>query len=270
MMKQSMKATLLSIIAILFLFYNACKTSNSDDPLELDLVPIQNIVVDGYTVSLFSYETLEEGTNELFWTVEENNDPVQLQSFSITPRVGQGSIEHSCPYDDPILFEQNKSYYHCNIVFNQAGNDTNPWFIDFDFTTKSNEHVTGTLTLDVTPSWRVKSVSSYDGHVYYITWDKPRRPVVGINGLEVLVHKRSNQTLFPPVGNATLEINPYKNLGNGQRHTTNFGNPVRDRNGRYKGYINFDETGSWITSLKLKAEGDTLNAVFFRYDVFEE
>lgn len=255
-----------SLIALVFIISTSCGTSNPD-PVELDLDLISSTTVNGYTVNLLSYNSLEQGANELYWQIEKDHSPVDISSFVIVPMMTSETIQQSTPYSNPIEFKENKAYHFCSVVFTTPTNESNSWVIDFEITTKNNETISSSFSVEVAPSWRVKSIQAKDKDIYFIIWDKPKTPVLGVHYLDLLVHKKESSLSYPMVSNGNIEIYPYRNLGSGNIHNTNFADPVSRGMGRYKGYINYDVTGQWITSVKLTAADDTLSSVYFTYRV---
>ena len=262
------QAYLLISVFILLVFIS-CKTTDSYEPIELDLIPINSVEVDGFSVQLYSFRNLEVGSNDLFWQVEKDNSLVEIRTIDVTPRMNDGAMMQSCPSDNPAMYEENRSYQHNHTIFTQAGTDINPWFLHFDLTTKTNEHLVGSIPVDVSPSWRIKTLTAADHHVYYVTWNLPKVPVLGINWLEFLVHKKESMSTFTPITDATLTIDPFIRSTSGVVHSPKYVNPASFHDGTYKGYIDFDETGKWRTNLKFGFDGDTLSGTYFEYDVLE-
>lgn len=268
-MKTLTKQTALLFLVFFFLLFISCKTTDSYEAVELDLIPINSVEVEGYSVQLFSFKNLEVGSNDLFWQVEKDNSLVEIRNITVTPRMHNGEMMHTCPSDDPAMYQENRSYQHNQTIFTEAGSDMNPWFLHFDLTTKTNQHLVGSLTVDVAPSWRIKMLTAPSQNVYYVTWDQPKVPVLGINWLEFIVHKETDTNSYTQVSSATLTIKPFINAVGGA-HTPKYVDPISFSDGTYKGYIDFDVAGTWKTNLKLAFDGDTLTSTDFEYDVLEK
>jgi len=64
-MKSILKQSHILVMAGLFLAFNACSTSNSNEE-DLSLTPINTVVIDGYTVKLSALDKLTTGDNYFF------------------------------------------------------------------------------------------------------------------------------------------------------------------------------------------------------------
>ena len=256
-------------MAVLVFTAVSCNTNNSDS--KLDLIPINSVDVDGFTVSLESEKELEAGSNYLYWKVEQDGEFVTPRTISIQPMMDMGEMMHSAPHNQPILAEEDNRYFKNMAVFIMPGGMMGSWSISFEITLQNDEVISGEMPIGVANSWRMTSVQhEASGHVYYISWHSPQVPVVGENDLSLYVHTRESMMNFPAVDDLDMEIYPYMDMGGGSGHSTNFQNPTASGNGLYEGKINYSMSGTWTTSLNLIVENDTLPEVVFEYSVQAE
>lgn len=259
----------IAAMAVLVLAAVSCNTTDNSDP-ELDLVPINSIIVDGYTISLESDKELETGANSLYWKIEQNGDLITPRSITLNPMMDMGDMMHSTPYDQPEIAEEDDRYMSNMAVFIMPGGMMGSWTINFEIITKTDEVITGEMPIDVASSWKLTSVRDENDKIYFITWFGPQVPVSGQNDLTLLVHTRESMMNFPPVENIEMGVYPYMDMGGGSGHSTNFTNPVATGDGFYEGDINYSMSGTWTTSVNLIVENDTLPEVVFEYSVRAE
>jgi hypothetical protein len=244
----------------------SCNVNDSSDP-ELELIPVESVTVDGYTVSLESDNAVETGANTLYWKVERDGDLITPQSITINPMMDMGNMMHSTPYEQPETAEEDDRYFSNMAVFIMPSGSMGSWTIDFEINLPNNDVLTGTMPVEVGSSWRLTSVRDVDDSVYFITWLKPRTPVTGANDLQFMVHTRESMMSFPPAENVEMEIYPYMDMGGGSGHSTDFTPPVATETGHFEGDINYSMSGTWTTSVTLTVDGDTLPEAMFEYSV---
>ncbi len=256
-----------AMLSMLLLLVVSCK--DTDSTPDLELIPVNSVTVDGVTISLFAEKEIETGANDFYWKVEEGNSSLEIQSFSITPMMEMATMSHSTPYNDPALFEENKSYYHNMAVFIMPSGEMGSWTISFEVETMTGKMLTGEMPIEVNSSWKLTSVrdANNNNKVYFITWLSPQKPVSGNNDLKFLVHTRETMMSFPAVSDAELIVYPYMDMGGGQGHSTDFTTPVAKGNGMYEGDINYSMSGVWTTSVQVVMANDTLPEAMFEYSV---
>lgn len=247
----------------------SCNTTDNSDP-ELDLIPINSVTVEEYTISLESNKELQTGANDLYWKIEQDGEFITPQSLSINPLMDMGDMIHSTPYKQPKTAEEDDRYFKNRAVFIMPGGIMGSWSINFEITLQNEEIISGVIPVDVTSSWRLTSVRDENDKIYFITWFEPEKPVSGRNDLTLLVHTRESMMDFPPVDDLEMEFYPYMDMGGGSGHSTDFTNPTATGNGFYEGDINYSMSGTWTTSVELIVENDTLPEVVFEYSVQAE
>lgn len=252
------------VIAVLVSAVVSCGTSNSDS--DLDLIPINSVTSEGYTISLEAEKELETGANYLYWKIQQGEDLVDVQSFTINPMMDMETMMHSTPHTQPELAPEDDHYLKNRAIFIMPSGSMGSWTINFELLTQNDEIIAGEMPVEIGSSWKLNSVRK-DDKVYFITWYAPQKPVSGNNDLIFMVHTRESMMSFPPVTDAEMEVYPYMDMGSGSGHSTDFSNPVATGDGFYKGDINYSMSGTWTTSVELIVDNDTLPEVVFEYNV---
>jgi hypothetical protein len=261
----------LTALVIFTLFASSCDVNNSSEPEpQLDLIPVESVTLDGYTISLEADSKLETGANLLYWKVERDGDLITPQSITINPMMDMGDMMHSTPYEQPEVAPDDDRYFSNLAVFIMPGGQIGSWTISFDITLANSETISGVMPVEVESSWRLTSVRDENDTIYFITWLQPHKPASGNNSLQFMVHTRASMMNFPPVADAELEIYPYMDMGGGSGHSTEFNPPEATGNGYYEGSINYSMSGTWTTSVTLTIDGDTLPEAMFEYSVLAQ
>lgn len=259
----------ITVMAVLVFAVFSCNTTDNSDP-ELDLIPINSVTIDGYTISLEADKQLETGANYLYWKIKQDGKFIDPQSFSISPIMDMGEMMHSTPYDQPETAVEDDRYSKNMTVFIMPSGTMGSWTINFEFITQTGEEIFGEIPIEVASSWKLTSVRDENDKVYFITWYAPQIPIVGQNDLAFLVHTRESMMNFPAVPDIEMDVYPYMDMGGGSGHSTTFTNPSGTGNGFYEGDINYSMSGTWTTSVELIVANDTLPEVEFEYSVRAE
>lgn len=258
---------IVAVVALLFAFISCDITSSDEHEDDLDLMPVNTVTSNDYTISLFSTKVLETGANDLFWKIEKNGEVVEPQSFSITPIMDMGEMMHSTPFSQPVTSQESNQYMQNMAVFIMPGGMMGSWFIEYEMVTSDGETLSGDIPIEVESSWKLTSTKDSLDNVYYISWVEPKNPVSGNNDLTFLVHTRNGMMDFPAVSDAEMVVYPYMDMGGGTGHSTDFTPPTATGNGYYEGDINYSMSGVWTTSVELHIGDETLPEVVFEYSV---
>lgn len=268
-MKFQQWAGFLIVLMTLAILTTSCNVNDSSEP-QLDLIPLESVTVDGYTVSLESNDELETGANLLFWKVELAGDLITPESISINPMMDMGEMMHSTPFDQPEAAPEDDRYFKNIAVFIMSSSSMGSWSVGFEITLPNDEVLIGDMPVEINSSWRLTSVQNEDGKPYYISWMHPRTPITGANDLHFLVHTRESIMNFPVAENVEMEIYPYMDMGGGSGHSTDFTPPEATGNGHFEGDINYSMSGTWTTSVTLTVDGETLPEAIFEYSVLAQ
>lgn len=255
-----------SIILLLIIVAISCDSSDTSTP-ELEASLLSTASIDGYSIELFSENDLRTGYNNLYWKVSKDGEVIELDSFSAMPIMHMTQMSHSCPYTSPEKMADYTDYYQSSANFIMPSGEMGYWEVQIEFTTKSDEAISGEIDIDVESSWMLTSTQSNNGNVYFISWYAPETPKTGNQDLTFMIHKRESMMSFPAVSDAELEVYPYMDMGGGEGHSTPFETPEAIGSGMYEGSINYSMSGTWTTTVKVITETDTTSAVTFEYSV---
>ncbi|MBO6534593.1 MAG: FixH family protein [Balneolaceae bacterium] len=261
--KQSLKA----IACTLFVIYsfNCDSTEVTSEP---DFNLINTTEVEGYTVQLFSESNFITGGNTLYWSIKKDGKTAELRSFSVTPMMDMGMMQHSTPYTQPKAYDEFPAYYTNDATFIMPSGEMGTWDIKFTMVTMADEEISGSIDITVDSSWHLTSVKDSNDQMYFISWNTPRNPTSGSNDIVIMLYKRETMMSFPMVADADVSIYPYMDMGSGQGHSTSFTDPVATADGAYMGNITYNMSGTWTTTVSvITAQNDTLPDVVFEYNV---
>ncbi|MBK8881190.1 MAG: FixH family protein [Bacteroidales bacterium] len=91
---------------------------------------------------------------------------------------------------------------------------------------------------------------------------QPVDPKVGMNDIELTLHRKATMMDWPSDDTYTIEITPeMPSMGHGSPNNVN---PSSIGNGHYKGKVNFTMTGEWRVNVLVKKDGaDVSQNLFF-------
>lgn len=204
---------------------------------------------------IYSDKTLESGYNELYTALFDSTDGSSLSSgrFEITPMMDMGSMKHSAPVENDESGQTKEGYFKSAVVFSMPGTSSQ-WFLNFKFHNhKNNLEGTGSIGVAVSaasPSRFKTSILSLDSNTtLFMSLITPKKPQVGINDFELVLHKKKNSMEYEPIENYRVEITPeMPSMGHGSPNNVN---PVHTGQGHYIGKVNFTMTGLWNIKLKI-------------------
>lgn len=213
----------------------------------------------GAKAAVFAEKALVTGYNELFISLTDSVDGSQLQDghLKILPMMDMGMMKHSAPVENPTGSSPVNGYYKVPVVFIMAGT-ASQWSLDISFHNHKNHKegngILGVEVINSNPSGIKSSVLANDSNTsIFLSLVQPKKPSVGINDFEVVLHRRASMMDFPFTDKYTLEIVPeMPSMGHGSPNNVN---PVHDAMGHYKGKVNFTMTGLWKVTVKLYRNG---------------
>lgn len=204
---------------------------------------------------IYSDKTLESGYNELYTALFDSTDGSALTSghFDITPMMDMGSMKHSAPVENDESGQAADGYFKSAVVFSMPGT-ASQWFLNFTFHNHKNnlegEGSIGTAVIAASPSRFKTTILSLDSNTtVFMSLITRKKPQVGINDFELVLHKKKNAMEYEPIENYRVEITPeMPSMGHGSPNNVN---PVHTGHGHYLGKVNFTMTGLWHIKLKL-------------------
>lgn len=208
-----------------------------------------------HIIKLFAKtSTLDMGYHPLYMKIKNlGGEELSTLSPSLLPMMDMGTMKHSSPVVQPT-YNSEINMYEGAAIFTMAST-----MGEWELKTIVEEDTTD-LELNVLESQAgFKHVGSYngmDGEKYIVSLVRPNDWKVGINDVEIMVHKKENMMSFPAVEGLTIYMDPQMtSMGHGSPHNIS---PVDVGNGVYAGKVNYTMTGDWRLNLDLIKEGDTI------------
>ncbi|MCC7533354.1 MAG: FixH family protein [Bacteroidia bacterium] len=178
--------------------------------------------------------------------------------LTITPMMDMGTMKHSAPSENTTENASADKFWHSQVVFSMPGEwDLNIYFEKASAGIIGNGSFKFQVTAPTLPLVKSIQLSGADSSKILIALLSPSNPKLGMNDLEITVHKKQSAMLFPPAENYTIEINPQMpSMGHGSPRNEN---PIHISNGHYKGKVNFTMSGLWRVYLTIKKDGTVVN-----------
>lgn len=255
------------IISLLLISVSCRKKTVAPEEVPNTVTPTENLIKIGETyilganakAYLYSDKNLETGYNEIFVALFDSTDGTRLSNghFDITPMMNMGSMIHSSPVENTEDTMTTNGYFRSAVVFSMAGTALE-WSLNLSFHNHKNEkNGIGSIGVNVIASSPVKfksTVLTLDSNSkVFITLIKPTKPLVGINDIEFVLHKKTGMMTYPSIDNYTIEIEPYMpSMGHGSPGNIN---PINSGQGHYLGKVNFTMSGLWNVKIKLYKAG---------------
>lgn len=195
-------------------------------------------------------DSLTTGYNEIFMKVKKSGSEQSTGYVKLFPKMWMTpTYMHSTAVKDKFEFDNSIGYYKGYCIFNMP---TSPpdvvWYGVFTFVDENNNSVTSDSTAMYTSYHREKQWSFFldtaDMSTYMFSLVKPYKAVIGMNELNLMLHKTDALLLeHEQINNAQMSISVY----NEYTHIKTTGNisPVSSPDGIYRGSFNIPDTGTW-------------------------
>ncbi len=252
------------------LVFTSCKKEEvtpvvtTTEPVTVALVEIASTTNgSNQTVKLFSESgNLTTGYTNFYVSVtDDSGNSIESASVEFAPLMTMTSMAHACPIEQPT-FNATLGKYKGAVVFimSSMGGD---WTLDVSV---DGTPVTFNLTVAESNTKVVGMYTGSDGTSYVISLLRPTSWQVGMNDLEVLIHKRASMMNFPADNDFTIDMDPeMMSMGHGSPNNIS---PVSIGNGHYSGHVNFTMTGDWRMHMILSKAGAEIHPDAFLDIVF--
>lgn len=267
-----MNKILLYISSVFILAFSSCKKDSDPKPdPKAGLIKITEAYALGASakVELWAEKELSTGYQKLFIALYDSvsSQPLNKAAVSIVPVMDMNmnghSMSHSAPFENPEGSQAENSLFPCAAVFTMPSTgEDGKWRLEVNVK-KEGQTKAGKAVLQLQVKQpeleRVKTITAADESRLTVSYilSKPR---VGINDIEIIIHRRQDMMNFPAAADYTIVMAPeMPSMGHGSPNNVN---PVHVKNGHYKGKVNFTMTGDWRINLELNKDGKT-TPVFF-------
>lgn len=256
------------ILPILFLalFTVACSSDDDNDDFtpptsEVEgLQLIQELENDTYTIELYNKSGMfYTGYNMVSIRIKDksSNNYVENATMSWMPMMQMPTMQHSCPYTNPVKASGKNTVYEGTIVYQMTNTDGSGWSLMLDYTIDGVDYmISDTITVMQNDDQNVSSFMGTDASRYIVAMVEPKDPIIGNNDLVVGVYKMENMMSFPVVENYTLTLDPrMPGMGNhSSPNNTNLTFNAADN--MYHANLSLTMTGYWVLNLKLMNTDD--------------
>lgn len=250
-MFNSLKYIALLLLAITMFSCSDDDTNPVKDTDEITLNSIVNKTSGDYTFDVLSEGTeLEEGHNVFYIRATDNSGNSIAIDISVNLMMDMGMMMHSTPFMTEVVTMNDKEYIKVDATFIMASAG-GTWFLTLKSETMNIDE---RIDYTVTATGNVKRFT-FDEKSYFVTLRSLDSPKVGLNDFIVSIHSRESMMIHHAVTDLTTEVEMLMpSMGHGSDGNVN---PVHTENGVYAGKVNFNMTGDWQITLKLK-RGDIM------------
>lgn len=219
----------------------------------------------GVKVELFVFNKIETGYNKFYVKLTETSTNKVLHDARVhlTPIMDMGTMQHSAPTEQPEE-KAAAGLFPCAIVFTMPETATQKWSIRIDAHDKASEKnysVVFPVAVHSDEHEHTHTLVGSDGASYIVTMMCLCDATVGMNTIELLVHRKQDMMTFPAVSDVTMTMTPdMPSMGHGSPNNVN---PTPKGNGHYEGKVNFTMTGEWRIEIELYQGSALLGTVAF-------
>ncbi len=250
-MFNSIKYVALLLLAFTLFSCSDDETNPVKDNDDVTLNSIANKTSGDYTYEIVSEDTeLKEGHSVFYIRATDNSSNSIAKDLSVNLMMDMGMMMHSTPFMTEVVTMNDKEYIKVDASFIMASAG-GTWFLTLKSETMSIDE---RIDYTVVATGNVKRFT-YEEKPYFVTLRSLDSPKVGMNDFTVSIHTRETMMIHPAVTDLTTEVEMLMpSMGHGSSGNEN---PVHAANGVYNGKVNFNMTGDWQITLKLK-RGDMM------------
>lgn len=164
------------------------------------------------------------------------------------PMMDMGTMQHSSPYEQPV-YNSTTGLYEGIVIFTMSST-SGVWTLTV---TINGNPVDFIINVQDSTTKIVGSYTGEDSEVYIVSLVQPVKWHVGMNDLQIMIHRKESMMSFVPVSDMVIEMTPEMvSMGHGSPNNIS---PVAIGNGYYDGEVNFTMTGDWRLHFHLEQNG---------------
>ena len=257
------------MVALLFAtVFAACSDSVSPDPEpELPALVIASVEEGGLTITIYADAPLAVGYNAIYLDVGRGDgDAAESATIHVQPVMEMADRTHAAPRYDPGTARGASGLFEGALIFTMPSGEMGTWRLDVSVSeSASGAQAIVTVPVTVAQSSRTKVLTGNDGVRYILTWIAPVPGIVGMNDLVVALHRMENMMSFPPVTDATVEMEPsMPSMGHGSANNVH---PAHEALGTYRGRINYSMSGDWQVDFRIIRGGASVAEAAFEVTI---
>lgn len=266
-MSHTTRPARLALAALAAATFLAACGSTRDNAAPAAKTTIASTTASGLEVTLLGDGAFSTGRNAVYVRVTQGGAPVTDATVTVMPMMTMtGGMQHSCPMvGAPALGAD--GLYEVDAIFQMASGMMGSWAIEVGVTRPGAAQVMASFPgVPVADSGRAKTFTYTDPNTSTVTKHVASlsfvsAPKVGLNPVEVTLHRMDGMMTFSPVTDATVALDPQMpSMGHGSPGSVN---PVHVEEGRYEGQLSFSMSGTWETTITFHASAAVLGAPVF-------
>jgi hypothetical protein len=237
---------------------------STEDENSIELMTVVSKRMSEDRLTIYTTDSLKVGYNEVYLRVtDQDGNEITLSDPEIKPIMYMPDKTHSAPVTATEQVSVNgDSYLKAEVYFIMPSMRDSQWVLSLSGSRSDGSTLDTEVEVEVANSDLQRKMVVQD-RMYILTYVGPKTPVVGGDTYEVALHYKKDMMHFPAIKGATVEIDPFMDMGGGEGHGPTSVQDVADElgDGRYSGDIVYNMSGQWQLTFSVIA-GDSLSATF--------
>ena len=223
-LNHTMNRIIIFIVSTCFLFiFSRCSSdnqvANNEEPTNNEYVKVVTAENGGLKFEIWSTTaaTLRYAYNKIGFKVFENNQEKNSGFVKFFPKMYHwaNSPMHSSPVKSQFDYDNNLQMFTGYVIFTMASDTSAAWYGFYNY---NNQLYLDSATFNVTQfTGQIKIFTDYQAAKdYLVTLIKPYSPQQGLNTIQFMLHRTSNDINYEQVNDAQMFIMPWmETMGHG-------------------------------------------------------
>ncbi len=272
-MKKQFSIYIYLFLSFSILFTSCDKDNDTTEPAPVSPTAGLTLLSEGYAtgagtkVEIWSKVSYLTGYNKIYLFLKDSVSGAAVKSATsvLNPMMDMGTMNHSSPSESPASAQSLNGLYPCAVVFTMSSM-SGSWELNITVNNLENSK-SGTATFPVSVTdpavSRIKSfISLTTAETLFVSMLQPEKPVVGLNDLEVVIHRKGAMGMsWPADSSMTVEIDPIMvSMGHGSPNNVD---PTHIGMGHYRGTVNYTMSGEWNINFTFLSGASIVNNTLF-------
>ena len=233
--------------------YKALQPPSTLEP-EKGLVLIGDKQLNGVKVELYIYNGAHTGFNQVQIKLIDVDSGLEFSESTVQldPQFILDNEEWDVVFENPADRTNEEGFFVGSLLLNPPEAMAGEFSLNIYFETPDSREGTVSFELNVEESIWMQRVQTGDA-LFFVSWVKPTRPIVGSNVFEIDIRKLSGNG-YEAYNAASVDLYPYMDMGGGEGHSTPFESPVFIQEARYAGEVDFIMAGGWEMTVYLQLD----------------